>query len=247
MKTMMMVVALVSSTLTVFGQIGTELIPNGDYAKLDEKGWAVGWPQPRHAKIVKDTEGVRLVLTGTQAGVHFSIPLQEDWGQLKLSTQMRVTDVTPGNESWCTGRLTMNFVDANNKMVGAWPDVFGFIGTLDWQPCERLYSIPKGAKRLQISPVNLGASGVVEFKAVSLKVHRLRAKKEDAPLPEGAEQPVWSLDNAWRETTPTRERISFNGLWAFRPALTNDTPNQVPAANDCWGWIKVPGVWQNKW
>jgi hypothetical protein len=247
MKAVMMAVALVSSALTVFGQVGTELIPNGDYTKLDEKGWVVGWPQPRNAKIMKDAEGARLVLTGTQAGVHFSIPLQEDWGQLKLSTQMRVIDVTPGKESWCTGRLTMSFVDANNQRVGEWPNVFGFTGTLDWQPCERLFTIPKGATRLQLSPINLGASGVVEFKAISLKLHRLRTKKENAPLPEGAEKPVWSLDNAWRETTPTRERISFNGLWGFRPVLTNDTPNHVPAANDCWGWIKVPGVWQNKW
>jgi hypothetical protein len=207
----------------------------------------VGWPRPRAAKIVKDGEGARLVLTGGQAGVNFTIPLNEEWGQLKLSTQMRVTDVKPGKDSWSTGRIAMCFVDENNTMVGAWPNVFGFVGTQDWQPCERVYSIPQGAKHLQINPCNLGASGVVEFKAFSLKVHRLRAKPGNAPLPDGAEQTVWSLDNAWRETTPTRERVSFNGLWGFRPVLSNDTPNRIPAANDCWGWIKVPGVWQGKW
>lgn len=247
MKATRMCAVLVCSALAVFGQVGMELIPNPDYSKLDEKGWVVGWPRPRNAKIFKDSEGSRLVLSGEQASVNFTIPLKEEWGQLKLSTQMRVTDVKPGKDSWSTGRIAMCFVDENNTMVGAWPNVFGFTGTLDWQPCERIYAIPKGAKRLQINPCNLGASGIVEFKAISLSVHRLRAKPENAPLPEGVASSVWSLEEAWRETTPTRERISLNGLWGFRPTLSNDAPAQVPAANDCWGWIKVPAVWPGKW
>jgi hypothetical protein len=133
MKTRSTFTVLMCSALTLFGQVGTELIPNGDYTKLDEKGWVVGWPRPRAAKIVKDGEGARLVLTGGQAGVNFTIPLNEEWGQLKLSTQMRVTDVKPGKDSWSTGRIAMCFVDENNTMVGAWPNVFGFVGTQDWQ------------------------------------------------------------------------------------------------------------------
>ncbi len=36
-------------------------------------------------------------------------------------------------------------------------------------------------------------------------------------LPEGVKA-VWDLDKAYRETTPTRERISINGLWRWQPA-----------------------------
>jgi len=60
----------------------------------------------------------------------------------------------------------------------------------------------------------------------------------DAPLPNGV-QAVWDTDKAYRQTTPTRERICINGLWRWQPA--RDKPDQVPAAN--WGYFKVPGCW----
>ena len=38
---------------------------------------------------------------------------------------------------------------------------------------------------------------------------------EDAvPLPEGVKA-VWDMEKAYRETTPTRERICINGLWRW--------------------------------
>ena len=36
-------------------------------------------------------------------------------------------------------------------------------------------------------------------------------------LPKGVKA-VWDLDKAYRETTPTRERICINGLWRWQPA-----------------------------
>ena len=38
-----------------------------------------------------------------------------------------------------------------------------------------------------------------------------------AALPSGV-RAVWDLDKAYRETTPTRERICINGLWRWQPA-----------------------------
>lgn len=63
----------------------------------------------------------------------------------------------------------------------------------------------------------------------------------DAPLPEGV-RAVWDLGKAWRETTPTRERISINGLWRWQPARDKaDAAPAVPAGE--WGYFKVPGSW----
>ncbi|MCS6860421.1 MAG: hypothetical protein NZT92_08900, partial [Abditibacteriales bacterium] len=59
-----------------------------------------------------------------------------------------------------------------------------------------------------------------------------------APLPEGV-RVVWDVNKAYRETTPTRERICINGLWRWQPAATD--ADQVPADN--WGYFKVPGCW----
>ncbi len=59
-----------------------------------------------------------------------------------------------------------------------------------------------------------------------------------AVLPEGV-RAVWDLDRAWRETTPTRERICINGLWRWQPA--EPASDSIPSTN--WGYFKVPGPW----
>jgi hypothetical protein len=66
----------------------------------------------------------------------------------------------------------------------------------------------------------------------------LCADPSAVPLPNGV-RPVWNLNDAYHETTPTRERICINGLWRWRPA--KDQADVVPA--DKWGYFKVPGAW----
>lgn len=64
------------------------------------------------------------------------------------------------------------------------------------------------------------------------------AEPLSVPLPKGV-KPVWDVTKAHRQTTPTRERISINGLWRWQPAKgTADTP---PVGQ--WGYFKVPGCW----
>ena len=225
-------------------QPGLELLTNGAMAELDTKGWPVGWPAGRHARIERDPSGNRLVAEGAGAGVSFRIPLAPEVGRLHLSMRMKVTGVAPGKESWQTGRLAMSFHNAAGGRVGDWPDVFGFTGTTDWIACERDYPVPPDAVSLSFNPGNLGASGTVEFRALSLTVGRVRAlSKADAPRPDGLTGDPHTLDDAWRQTTPTREQVCLNGLWGFRPLATDDTADRVPAPGDCWGWFKVPGLW----
>jgi hypothetical protein len=52
-------------------------------------------------------------------------------------------------------------------------------------------------------------------------------------------QVVWDPGKAYHETTPTRERISLNGLWQWQPAEVR--AKEVPDGN--WGYFKVPGCW----
>lgn len=56
-----------------------------------------------------------------------------------------------------------------------------------------------------------------------------------APLPQGVKA-VWSLDKAARESTPTRERVSINGLWHWQP----DSPGATQPPVDGWGHFKAP-------
>lgn len=60
-----------------------------------------------------------------------------------------------------------------------------------------------------------------------------------AELPEGVKA-VWDLEKAYRETTPTLERVCLNGLWRWQPA-TDPKSENVPDGS--WGWFKVPGAW----
>lgn len=56
----------------------------------------------------------------------------------------------------------------------------------------------------------------------------------------------WGLGGAHRETTPTRERVSVNGLWEWRPAETTPATGEATAdATDveAWGHVKVPAPW----
>ncbi|MCU0913282.1 MAG: hypothetical protein MUC88_01815 [Planctomycetes bacterium] len=64
------------------------------------------------------------------------------------------------------------------------------------------------------------------------------AEPSAVALPPGVKA-VWDLDQAYRETTPTRERICINGLWRWQPAEAG--ADQTPAEN--WGYFKVPGSW----
>jgi len=55
----------------------------------------------------------------------------------------------------------------------------------------------------------------------------------------GGVRAVWDLEKAYREATPTRERICINGLWRWQPAPAK--ADRIPAA--AWGYFKVPGCW----
>ncbi|MBC8874009.1 MAG: hypothetical protein H8E44_31610 [Planctomycetes bacterium] len=78
---------------------------------------------------------------------------------------------------------------------------------------------------------------VAMFVAAGMTTTVCRAQA-DAPLPKGVKA-AWDLDKADRETTPTNERISINGLWRWQPADAKS--DRVPG--DDWGYFKVPGSW----
>jgi hypothetical protein len=59
-----------------------------------------------------------------------------------------------------------------------------------------------------------------------------------APLSNGVNA-AWGLEKAYRETTPTRERICINGLWRWQPGGSEAAPPPVKG----WGYFKVPGSW----
>jgi len=63
----------------------------------------------------------------------------------------------------------------------------------------------------------------------------------DAPLPPGVKA-VWDSRKASHEETPTRGRLSLNGLWRWQPA--GAARDAVPEGR--WGFFKVPGFWPGR-
>ena len=76
---------------------------------------------------------------------------------------------------------------------------------------------------------------------ISLPRGTFGAEPADAALPTGVKA-VWDLNQAYREQSPTRERICLNGLWRWQPATAGQA--SVPAGQ--WGFFKVPGPWPGR-
>ncbi len=220
------------------------LVVNGGFQQ-DSNGddWPDGWRKSNQGHIVRRDNNAWLVLEGSQARTDQTVQLQPDWRELELTMRMRATNVIQGEEGWQNARLAMSFYNKDGEQVGPWPDVFYAVGTTDWIDCKRIYNIPPGADHLILNPANFGAEGNIEFDDIRILVARKRAMhKSDAPIPEGAED-AWNPQMAWRQSSSTRETICINGLWAFRPLFEEDGQER-PAQGDCWGWFKVPGIWQ---
>lgn len=62
-----------------------------------------------------------------------------------------------------------------------------------------------------------------------------------APLPPGGgpRDAAFSLQDAWRSSTATREKICLNGFWEFQPAMAEE--KKVPETQ--WGRFLLPGSW----
>lgn len=221
-----------------------DLVRNGSFAlDVNGDGCPDGWSKGKGLTIEREGDRVWLRLDGSHSTTGQRVILKPEWARLRLTMRMRTTGIVLGKEGWQNGRLAMSFHDAKGTRIGDWPNVFSATGTTDWIDCDRLYRIPRGAAYLQLGPGNFGSAGRVEFESIRIVVAGERVMhKSDAPLPLGITDP-WSMTKAWRRTSPTRETICMNALWRFRPILAEENADVLPAAGDCWGWFKVPGIW----
>lgn len=186
-----------------------------------------------------------ITVDGGNRQVIMPLPLEPNVRFLRLRMSMRATDLVPGAENWHDGRLAMRFWNQQRQMVGEWPEVFHASGTGNWIECDRLYQVPAGAAFLALEPANFGLSGKIEFADLRIEAVSDPAKlNRDVPPPNGmTEKELFSLADAWRSSTPTREQISLNGLWQFHPVLPAEKTFQPPPAGSGWGYFKVPGAW----
>jgi beta-galactosidase len=86
----------------------------------------------------------------------------------------------------------------------------------------------------------VAAMFVMQAASVAFPARAADQQREDAALP-GEVKADWESADAWRQTTPTRERLCVNGLWRWQPVEAGQANTEVPAGG--WGYFKVPGCW----
>lgn len=189
-------------------------------------------------------EGDELVLPKPGAHCARRFALKPGWRVLRLTGEMRTTDVPAGEQSWQTARIAMEWKDKDGQTVCPWPENIGWTGTTAWKDVTRSYLLPTNVTSLSVNLCNLAGGGEVRFRNFSLAITRdYFAQHGNAPLPDGVTDPE-SLTGAYRTASRTRTRYSLNGVWRCRPSLAGETG--VPGEGDDWGWAKVPSQW-SRW
>ena len=82
------------------------------------------------------------------------------------------------------------------------------------------------------------AMGVLGTPACGGLVQAAGQEPVDSGLPPGV-RAIWDVEKAFRESTPSRERICINGLWRWQPA--GNAADIVPARG--WGYLRAPESW----
>ncbi|MDR0931513.1 MAG: hypothetical protein LBM70_00620 [Victivallales bacterium] len=212
---------------------------------LDAQGNLRGGKPNKGITIKVHDELVDITIEGASRQWNSVLPIAPDTKFVRVRMKMKVTDVERGKEAWQDARLAILFRNSEKKGVGNWPATFHATGTTQWVDCDRLYPVPEGAVDCVLGPANFGTSGTVQF--FNLLVEELQKIENmdlDVPPPDGSSpKSAGSLKGAWNETTPTRERVSLNGLWEFRPLLRDENPDVLPPPGSGWGYFKVPGAW----
>jgi hypothetical protein len=219
----------------------TNLIPDGDCERFAAADRPPAWAQGRFSYVRDGGQGF-LRLEG-KGKLDFRVALADTLASVRFSAKLRTSNVVSGPETWQDARIAVEFVGADGKRTGPWPNVPHAKGSTDWLEFSEEYRVPPGAVAVKISPANFGVSGTVDFDDLTLLPGKQRESLADLPAPEGF-APDPQLKRAWRSASETQETICLNSLWQFLPATTNSVA--IPAPGSGWGWFKVPGLWPTK-
>ena len=200
---------------------------------------------PKNGATVRVAEDNTLEVKVPHGGTcNGSVYIKPEWKFIRITMEMKATDLVPGEAGWQSGRLSLAFYDKDKKRMNPYPKMFEISGTTDWKKFEYNYTIPEGAARLAVDPSQYGKSGTVEFR--KLRVTAYNSKEELDSAYEGPALPpeakLWDISDAWRLRTATRDRLSLNTVWAFLPTEDAVT-GRVPGKDAPWLRAKVPGIW----
>ena len=248
-----LIAAFIFSIQALNAEEQKNLIINPDFSLKNEDGSVKGWIIKGNAyPTVEDgRQCIKIDGTDESAEAEVYVPLKPEWTQsdkisvtLRVSAWIKTDNVQLGDAAWKDTRLAMQFLDADNKMAGNWPDVLCVKGTTPWTLYQRDFKIPEGAAKLKLDATNFGKTGVAYFTDIKVIPVILSMSTEDLPKPEEVKD-LWNLENAWTISSSARKKICLNDLWRFRP-LFPDEKFETAENVKSWGWAKIPDLWRQK-
>jgi hypothetical protein len=147
---------------------GKNVLANGSFDKLDKAGKSTGWSGfSPNAKVVKETKAGGVMnhyVVVAPNDKHYApyvtsrLLLKPQWKALRISARMKATKVKMGARGWQGPRLSLNFKDANGKMVS---QLGGprLSKNSNWKTMSQDCDVPKNAKTLEIQVAVFGPSG----------------------------------------------------------------------------------------
>ncbi len=104
-------------------------------------------------------------------GATQSVKLPEEAHSFIISGWMKCDDVVRGTEGWDKAILGFEFIDANNRKVGEYPQSIAEAdGSTEWTFYQRRYSVIEGASQVKITGQLCNAKGTVAFDDISMVI-----------------------------------------------------------------------------
>ncbi len=123
------------------------LVRNGNFKKGITE-WFV--PKDAKAKEVQEAVSNYARIEGSSI-IQQDIDLNPNWGRIKVSCRARYENIVPGEKSWHTGRLAIDFKDKSGAHAGGNPEMISFKGSSkEWKEYSMEYEIPDNAVKFRL-------------------------------------------------------------------------------------------------
>jgi hypothetical protein len=161
-------------------------LPNGDFEQRTQ-GW-YGWGGTVSDTAHSGKNGIQVINGFAKwSGAHQLLQLPDSVEMVELSGWIKTINVTGGKESWEKARITLEFVDGQEKLVGNYPDAVGQVdGTTDWTFYRKKYQINKGATHAKIIVALGNCTGEAYFDDIQCFYYSQSQVKAMVAAPDGS-------------------------------------------------------------
>lgn len=232
------------------------MIKNPDFEQKNQN-W-ISW-----GSVVTDSahNGMYAVkITNTSAkwsGMHQIVALADTVSRVEISGWMKTSNITSGKESWEKARISIEFIDEKEQVIGGYPQPVGITdGNTPWTLYRSQFNVHKGAKAVKLIVALGNCTGTAWFD--DLSVTFFSAKKQSIKTESTTNQIIncgFEEPDGWNLFGSQINGIAHSGKFGL--TIRNTKPEWNGADQDIVlppnaskitvsGWIKADSVVQGK-